>query len=316
MATPGWQRRWLESFTATQTMTMLTPTEDLVMDGWTDLAHRIRERLSTLPADQFTPDGLKAALEDADFEKMSEIRARVDSIVDDPETAQNLKAWYWQLCKRPCFHDEYLQAYNEPNTYLVDTSGMGVERITENGVVVAGVEYELDCIIYASGFEVGTSHTRRAGYDMVGRDGLKLSEYWEGGMRSLHGTHVHGFPNAFFVQIAQGANLISNVPHNFTEAGQTVAMIVRHALDGGYHEVEVTAEAEQAWMDLLRSGPRIGIIGSPDCTPGYYNNEGQPLNARARFGMAGYPLGPVAYFDFIDQWRNSGGFEGLEFRTR
>src|SRR5436305_15215173 len=113
---------------------------------------------------------------------MSEIRDRVDAIVEDAETAQNLKAWYRQLCKRPCFHDEYLQSYNEPGTLLVDTDGKGVECITEKGVVVAGVEYEVDCIIYASGFEVGTDYTRRAGFDMTGRDGVALSDAWAGGM--------------------------------------------------------------------------------------------------------------------------------------
>ena len=199
IATPGWQQRWLENFTANQTGGFAD--EDLVMDGWTELARRVRGRIMTLPPDQMTPQNMMAAFEDYDFEKMSEIRARVDAIVEDKATAQNLKAWYRQLCKRPCFHDEYLQAYNEPGTYLIDTDGKGVERITENAVVVAGVEYEVDCIIYASGFEVGTPYTRRAGYDMTGRDGLKLSEYWAGGMRTKHGIHVHGFPNAFLVQL-------------------------------------------------------------------------------------------------------------------
>ena len=97
-----------------------------------------------------------AAYEDSDFEKMEEIRARIDAIVKDRDTAQKLKAWYRQLCKRPCFHDEYLQAFNAPGTHLIDTDGKGVERITEKGVVAGGVEYEVDCIIYASGFEVGT----------------------------------------------------------------------------------------------------------------------------------------------------------------
>ena len=174
----------------------------------------------TLPPEEFTPEGMMAAFEDSDFEKMEEIRARIDAIVEDRDTAYRLKAWYRQLCKRPCFHDEYLQAYNPPGTHLVDTDGKGVERITATGVVVAGVEYEVDCIIYASGFEVGTPHTRRAGFDMTGRDGVKLSEHWDEGMRTKHGIHVHGFPNAFLVQPTQGANLISNIPHNLTESGR------------------------------------------------------------------------------------------------
>ena len=135
-----------------------------------------------------------AAFEDSDFEKMEEIRARVDTIVGDRETAAKLKAWYRQLCKRPCFHDAYLQAFNTPGTHLVDTDGKGVERITENGVVVAGREYQLDCIIYASGFEVGTEYKRRAGFDLTGRGGVKLSDHWASGMRTKHGIHVHGFP--------------------------------------------------------------------------------------------------------------------------
>jgi cyclohexanone monooxygenase len=310
IATPGWQQRWLENFTANQTGAMAE--EDLVMDGWTDLARRIRSRIFSLPAEDFTPEKMMAAFEDSDHEKMSEIRARVDSIVEDPTTAQNLKAWYRQLCKRPCFHDEYLQAYNEPGTYLVDTDGKGVERITETAVVAAGVEYEVDCIIYASGFEVGTEFTRRAGFDMTGRGGIKLSEYWANGMRTKHGIHVHGFPNAFIVQPTQGANLISNVPHNLTEAGKTIAMTIKHAIDHDFDEIEVTKEAEDAWLDLLLSGPGM-TIGSPDCTPGYYNNEGHDAGP-SRDLFVGYPMGAMAYFTYIDGWRSSGEFEGLEFR--
>jgi cyclohexanone monooxygenase len=310
IATPGWQRRWLENFTQTQSR-MTIPDEDLVQDGWTELSRRIRDKIMALPPEDWTPDKMMAAFEVSDFEKMSEIRERVDSIVLDADTAQRLKAWYRQLCKRPCFHDEYLQAYNEPGAHLVDTNGKGVDRITETGVVAGGVEYEVDCIIYASGFEVGTPFERRAGYDITGRDGVKLSEAWADGMVSKHGTHVHGFPNAFIVQVAQGANLISNVPHNFTEAGVTVAAIIRHAIDGGHREVEVTQAAQDEWMELLYSAPRMGTIGSLDCTPGYYNNEGKGGGID---WFLGYPAGAVAYFQYLEQWRNAGDFAGLEFR--
>ncbi|HVV34997.1 MAG TPA: NAD(P)/FAD-dependent oxidoreductase [Acidimicrobiales bacterium] len=310
IATPGWQQRWLENFTANQTGGWAE--EDLVMDGWTDLSRRIRDRIATLPADQMTPEGMMAAFEDADFEKMEEIRARVDALVADPDTAQNLKAWYNQLCKRPCFHDEYLQSYNNPNTHLIDTDGKGVERITKNAVVVAGVEYEVDCIIYSTGFEVGTSFTSRANYDPVGRDGVRLSEYWADGMRTKHGTHVHGFPNMFIVQPTQGANLISNVPHNLTESGKTIALTIKHAVDNGYEQIEVTKEAEQEWLDLLLSGPGRMLGANSECTPGYYNNEGQPLANGASL-FVGYPQGAMAYFAYIAEWRTNGRFDGLAF---
>jgi len=310
IATPGWQQRWLDNFTANQGGGFAE--EDLVQDGWTDIARRIRSRIMALAPEEMTPERMMDAFEDSDFEKMEEIRSRVDSVVADDDTAQRLKAWYRQLCKRPCFHDEYLQAYNEPATRLVDTDGKGVERITATGVIVAGREYELDCIIYASGFEVGTDYTRRAGYDAAGRDGLRLSDHWAEGMRTLHGIHVHGFPNMFIVQPTQGANLISNVPHNLTESGRTIATIVHHAVDGGYDQVEVTNEAEDEWVELLLSGPGM-LIGSPDCTPGYYNNEGEAPGPAARLNV-GYPQGATAYFAYLDEWRSSGRFDGLAFR--
>jgi cation diffusion facilitator CzcD-associated flavoprotein CzcO len=310
IATSGWQQRWLENFTANQAGG--NAEEDLVQDGWTDLSRRIRAKVLDLPREQRTPANMLAAFEDSDFEKMEEIRARVDAIVADRETAAKLKAWYRQLCKRPCFHDAYLQAFNTPGTHLVDTDGKGVERITENGVVVAGKEYPLDCIIYASGFEVGTEYKRRAGFDLTGRGGVKLSDHWASGMRSKHGIHVHGFPNAFFVQPTQGANLISNVPHNLTEAAKTIALMVRHAQANGVREIEVSKEAEDRWVELLLTGAGR-MIGSPDCTPGYYNNEGREPGPAVKLNV-GHPAGPMAYFKYIDGWRSSGRFEGLQFR--
>jgi len=310
IATPGWQQRWLENFTANQAGG--SAEEDLVQDGWTDLSKRIRAKIVLLPREQRTVENMRAAFEESDFEKMEEIRNRVDAIVRDRETAKNLKAWYGQLCKRPCFHDAYLQAFNTPGTHLIDTDGKGVEEITERGIVFAGKEYELDCIIYASGFEVGTEYKRRAGFDLSGRGGVKLSDYWGQGMRTKHGIHVHGFPNVFFVQPTQGANLISNVPHNLTDTARTIALMVRHAQDNGFKAIEVSKEAEDRWVELLLTG--VGrMIGGPDCTPGYYNNEGREPGPAARLNV-GHPAGASAYFKYIDEWRRSGRFEGVQFR--
>lgn len=309
IATPGWQQRWLDNFVENQSAGL--PDVDLVMDGWTELSRRIRGKMMELPPEQWNPASMMAAFEDADYEKMNEIRARVDSLVDDEATAQKLKAWYRQLCKRPCFHDAYLQAFNEPGTRLIDTDGQGVERITETGLVAGGVEYEVDCIIYASGFEVGSEYTSRAGFDLVGRGGETLSEHWAEGMRTRHGIHVHGFPNAFIVQPSQGANLISNVPHNISDHGLTIAAIIAHAEAGGHATVEATKEAEDSWVELILSGDGM-MLGSPDCTPGYYNNEGKGLTDKNKYAV-GHPGGARAYFKYIDKWRADGTFEGLAF---
>lgn len=307
---PGWQEQWLLNFTTLQTGGFTD--EDLVMDGWTDISKRIRDRVMATPNQDFSPESIERAYHESDDEKMAEIRARVDHIVDDEITAEKLKPWYRQLCKRPCFHDAYLQAYNNPGTHLVDTDGKGVERIDASGVWANGQHYELDLLIYASGFEVGTDYSRRSGYDTVGRDGVKLSDYWSDGMRSLHGMHVHGFPNLFVVGPTQGANLVSNIPHNLTEAGKTVAAVVRHALDVGASEVDVTMLAEGEWVNRLEAAGR-SFGGDPSCTPGYYNNEGGVTDRRARLNSVGYPEGPVAYFEYIEGWRTSGRFAGLTF---
>jgi cation diffusion facilitator CzcD-associated flavoprotein CzcO len=312
---PGWQHEWLVNFATLQTGGFAD--EDLVKDGWTDIAQRIRDRVIANMAEGdgvFDVAAFERAYEESDDEKMESIRARVDAAVVDPETAARLKPWYRQLCKRPCFHDEYLQAYNLPNVHLVDTDGAGVERIDATGVWVGGEHYDLDCLIFASGFEVGTEYARRAGYETVGRDGLTLTEKWAEGMQSLHGVHVHGFPNLFLVTPAQGANLISNVTSNLVESARTIACVVARAEQVGAAEVEVTAAAEHDWVAMLEANPRT-FGGNTDCTPGYYNNEGGPIDRRIRRNISGYPAGPVAFFDFIDAWRTDGEFAGLEFRA-
>lgn len=310
---PGWQRRWLVNFATLQMGGFAD--EDLVKDGWTDIAQRIRDRVldeMSKPDAAVGPELIAKAFGDSDDEKMEEIRARVDEIVADPATAEALKPWYRQLCKRPCFHDEYLQAYNEPTAHLVDTDGKGVERIDETGVWANGTHYELDCIVFASGFEVHLSHS--AAYETIGRDGVALAQHWADGMRSLHGVHVHGFPNLFIEGLSQGANLISNITHNLNESALSIAAVVSNALETGADEVEVTEQAEQAWVKLLESNT-MAFIGNPDCTPGYYNNEGGEITRADRLNSSGYPSGPAAFFDFIDRWRSSGAFDGLEFRT-
>jgi cation diffusion facilitator CzcD-associated flavoprotein CzcO len=305
---PGWQRERMENFT------MLTSgglaETDLVMDGWTDIIGRLGRQLREGGA--APQGGLGGAFELADFEKMEQIRARVDEIVGDGATAEALKPWYRQFCKRPCFHDEYLQAFNRPNVTLVDTDGRGVERITESGVVAAGTEYEIDCLIFATGFEVGTAYTRRAGYDVVGASGVTLSDYWADGMRSLHGMHVRGFPNMFILGHAQSGFTV-NYPHVLDEASRHMAFLVRHAIDEGIVECEATEDGEATWLKTLEESARDMRAYQAQCTPGYYNNEGQP--AEGGFLGSSYGKGPMAFFELLASWRDSGTYEGLELRS-
>ena len=310
--TPGWQSAWLMNFAVLQTGGQAEV--DLVQDGWTDISKRIWARIrERTGGGGFTMEDVRLAYEESDDEKMEEIRARVDAVVEDPGTAAALKPWYRQLCKRPCFHDEYLQAFNRDNVHLVDTDGKGVTRIDATGCWVGDNHFRIDVLVIASGFEVGTDIGRRCGFETVGRDGITLSERWAAGMSSLHGMHVTGFPNLFVVGPQQQANLISNITHNQVEAARTIAAILSAARERGATRVEVTPEAEAAWTAPMAEAEQ-GILGSPDCTPGYYNNEGGPVGRRERLNAGRYPGGPPAYFSYIEHWRTTGDFEGLVIR--
>jgi cation diffusion facilitator CzcD-associated flavoprotein CzcO len=304
----GWQKRRMENFNGL--LSGVPQDKDLVDDGWTDLIEKMMHQFrNAKPGDNMD---IPQMMEMANFEKMEEIRARVDDYVDDPEVAEKLKPYYKMFCKRPTFNDEYLPTFNRSNVTLVDTDGKGVEQITETGLVVSGQHYEVDCIIFSTGFEVGTSYTRRSGYDVIGLDDQKLSDYWREGTRTLHGMGSHGFPNLFIMNTSQGG-FTANFPHLLDESAVHQAFIMSHALASGIESVEVTKKAEDEWIDTIMgfSGGPLGAIGGPDCTPGYYNNEGQP-NPNA-LQSAPYGGGSIKFFKLLEEWRETGSFEGLEF---
>jgi cyclohexanone monooxygenase len=303
----GWHKHRMDNFNTLVSGGLAE--EDLVNDGWTDIIGKLLVLMRNPGEGEFDVTRLGEVMELADFEKMNEIRARVDSIVDDPDTAESLKPYYRQFCKRPCFHDEYLQTYNRPNVQLVDTKGRGVERITEKGIVFDGVEYEVDCIIYATGFEVGTAFARRAGFETYGRDGVSLSDHWASGVRTFHGMHSHAFPNCFIMGPQQGGFTV-NYPHLLDEQAKHIAFILRHALDNDVRTMEATADAEQAWVDTIIAKAMFGRDFQESCTPGYYNNEGQVGALSAQNGF--YGGGNIEFFGILKSWRDAGAFEGLE----
>jgi cyclohexanone monooxygenase len=306
---PGWHKQRMENFNILVSGGFQS--EDLVNDGWTDI---IRKLLVMVQQEGSAPRSLEEmakTMELADFQKMEQIRARVDEIVADRETAEALKPWYRQFCKRPCFHDDYLLTFNRPNVTLVDTQGKGVERVTPKGVVAGGVEYELDCLIFATGFEVGTDYTRRAGYEIVGRDGVTLTGKWKDGLRTLHGMHSHGFPNCFIMG-PQQAGFTANYPHLLEEQSRHIAYILTQARLRGATTVEATEEAETKWVETVISLARFGREFLESCTPGYYNNEGKLSDRAAQNGF--YGAGSPAFFQLLGEWRAEGSLQGLELR--
>lgn len=299
---PGWQTKRMENFT--RIVAGQPAGEDLVNDGFSKI---FRDNPNALA---ITSDEERLL----DLEAMDAIRARIDSIITDPATAEALKPWYNQMCKRPCFHDEYLPAFNRPNVKLLDTSGQqGVQRITENAVVVDDVEYPVDCIIYGSGFETGTSYKSKLGIDIYGRDGVSMTDAWADGPATLHGMLARGFPNLMIFDQLQGGIAI-NFAHLMTELANHASWLIAHCLKEGIAEFEPGTDAQEAWFQTLLGKLGAQAMFAAQCTPGYFNGEGNMNVTPATMRMIPY-FGPLMDFvQILRNWRADGTLAGIDVK--
>ena len=299
---PGWQRERMTNFTSIMAGSYWEV--DLVDDGWTDIAKHM------LPAPGQPPETIDpAALQRSEMLKMARARQRVDSIVKDKATAESLKPYYHYLCKRPCFHDEYLDAFNRDNVTLVDTKGAGVERITANAVVVQGREYPIDCLIYATGFDFLMEYTKLTGFEIRGRQGQRLSERWADGTRTFFGLHTRGFPNLFMLSVVQ-ASATYNYLHVTDEQARHLAHVVRRCLDDRIRALDVNEADEKAWVEEIVAGEAMWRAFQKNCVPSAYNYDGH-VTKSLKHNLF-HPAGPLAYIDRLAKWREQGSFHGLE----
>jgi len=299
---PGWQRERIINFTAVTTGVPMA--EDLVNDSWTKVIHMIMRQAKP----DMSPQELGELAQMADYAVMEQVRKRVSEVVKDPATAEALKPWYNRLCKRPCFHDDYLPAFNRPSVTLVDTGGQGVERMSEDAVFANGQEYKLDCLVYATGFELA-AFTNRAVMPVIGRGGLHLTEKWKEGATTLHGIHVHGFPNFLILSTTQSA-WGSNFPHMMDEQARHIAYVIREVESRGVDVAEVSAKAEAEWVKFHEDNAEVMLRVWRDCTPSFFNNEGVASPALARDG--GFGGGVLKMVEIFEQWRERGDLAGLE----
>jgi cyclohexanone monooxygenase len=304
---PGWQKERQKKFGEAFLGGPIDPA--FVDDGWTRLTRNVRTLASK------ATEQVSNLVQLADFKTMEEIRGLVDETVRDPETADKLKAYYNQFCKRPTFNDHYLDTFNRDNVELVDVSTtQGVEAITERGVVASGKEYEVDCIIYASGFEITSSYERRLGIPIFGIGGRSIYEHWQDGMRSMHGLMVSGFPNLYMCGGGFVFQLGANYAHGIDVQAGHVAYTISELSRRGIQSANVSHQAEEHWisnqLDTRISSFVLG--GSPDtCTPGYYNQEGTRKRYRD-VRRETYSKGVGAYMKLLRDWRESNMLEGLE----
>ena len=307
---PGWQSARNHNFSCL--MSGIPQESDDVDDGWTELFTALGELLVGHDGADMSGEEMTLLAEIADFKKMNKTRARVDATIADPNVAEALKPWYRPWCKRPTFNDDFLPSFNRANVTLVDTQGRGVERVTGKGLVVNGVEYEVDCLIFATGFEVGrTTYTKQAELEVFGRDGLSLAAHWARGMRTFHGIHSHGFPNCFHMGFTQ-TGAVPNFTYMLDNQAQHIAAIMAEAGARQAKVIEASKQAEAHWVALVNEPDQMtDYLNS--CTPGYYNSEGT-VNGNDGFLQGHYAGGGVAFYAMLREWLAKGDMAGLELK--
>ena len=304
----GWQRARNDNFTCL--LAGVPVEEDLVNDGWTDLFKSLGQLLDGSGSMDLSAAELKLLGQIVDFQHDNRVRARVDETVKDRKTAEALKHWYRPWCKRPTFNDEYLPTFNRDNVTLVDTAGKGVERVTAKGVVVDGVEYELDCLIFATGFEVSrATYTHQAELEIIGRGGKKLGEYWAQGMRTYQGLMSHGFPNCYHMGFTQ-TGYTPNFTYMLDNQSRHLAAVFADAKARGLQALEPTLQAEEDWLKLVMA-PNAMTDYLKSCTPGYYNAEGNAKANNDGFLQGHYPEGGLRFYEMLAEWRAKGDYAGL-----
>jgi cation diffusion facilitator CzcD-associated flavoprotein CzcO len=280
---------------------------DLVADEWTQLWE-----VPAIPDSGVTPAEAATLVQKMDLQKMEGIRARIRSIVKDPTTAASLMPYYNRFCKRPTFNDEYLPTFNRPNVKLIDTQGRGLDRITANAIVFNGQSYEVDCIIYATGFEVVAISHKEGGFHIIGRGGLTIEEKWSRAVRSLHGMYTRGFPNLFFVAGARQGAPTLNFPYMMDEQAIHAAAVIKHMLQDRVKVMEVSQQAEDRWCAIIDAKSKVNLDYIRDCTPSFLNAEGNLEELKKLIPTTVYGGGPFEYLELLQDWRQRGFREDLE----
>lgn len=310
---PGWQRQRQDNFHRGAMEGFQPGDEDLICDFWTEINRNLQARMQALGWPQLPVEQYMAMRELEDYRVMERFRRRIDTLVQDRATAEALKPWFRFPCKRPLSSEEYYPAFNRPNVRLIDVSGTkGVERMTARGFVAGGVEYPIDCLICASGFEVTSDLDRRWGIaEIRGRAGLSLYRHWADGYRTLHGIMTNGFPNLYFTGYVQGA-LYATTTEQFNRQGQHIAYVISQALARGAKAVEPSEEAQDAWVTHLRATAFPIEQMQADCPPSYLNNEG----GRFRYYLGEfYGPGWGAFQSILEQWRQAGDMKGMNLSS-
>ncbi|MDX3660017.1 NAD(P)/FAD-dependent oxidoreductase [Streptomyces sp. ID05-26A] len=296
---PGWQRERIENIMASVENPPGHKPERLVDDAVLSLSRLVADWALN------PPPQVAAHVEGADpatrmlitnYALMEKIRAEMTALVDDPVTAELVMPYYNFGCSRPQVSDTYLQALNRTNVTVVDTRGRGIEQVTRRGIICGGKEFEVDCIVFGTGFDIDGGRAPAGKFPIVGRDGQVLADKWAGGVRSLHGVHVAGFPNFFTVGTITQAALSFVFTYQLDQQAQHVATMIQRCAEHRIASIEPTPEAEARWAEELTS--RIAAVDL-DCPP----------NDLVTFVRSGHPGGGLMYGKVLQRWQADNGFE-------
>jgi cation diffusion facilitator CzcD-associated flavoprotein CzcO len=330
---PGWYNNRRKNFVARMARCLPAGTPNLINDEWSHqpaYAALTGDPEFAVVAPEKVPEIIGHFLA-LDAPKAASVRQRVKDVVEDPATAEKLTPWYPSWCKRPTFSDTYLQAFNKPNVHLVDTDGKGLDSVAASGVVANGTEYPLDVLVLSTGYESpitdGGDPSVRAGVKVIGRGGRELAEkFATHGVTTLLGVASNGFPNLFWLGVAQ-----SCISANHSHVLDTLAEVSAHMIGEAHARVgdksktqhrvtvEIDAAAEEAWtMRILQGAARFATMAV--CTPSYINGQMAPgsmgqgqsqeqlmKSAKRSPWAAGMP----AFLDVFDKWRDDGKLDGV-----
>ncbi|EKG09679.1 Flavin-containing monooxygenase-like protein [Macrophomina phaseolina MS6] len=320
----GWQLKRMENF-ASHITNAANGQQDLVDDGWSH-ASAFGVQVGGDGWGVITPDKIEEHVKTVhalDLPRTERIRRRVNDIVKDQATAEKLKAWYPSWCKRPCFHDDYLAAFNKPNVHLIDTNGKGVEAFTETALVANGTEYPVDALVLATGyrspFDGNASPAHRAKIEVLGRGGRNMDDKWDEGVATLHGFSTNDFPNLFFPGLAQ-AGLAPNITHTLTLLSRHVAHVLAQAKQKAGSSrfcIEPTRQAEEDWSMRVVEGAGF-FAPAAGCTPGLVNDDGRkdglPASQEEAVRTARnavWPRGIISFGNILKDWREQGNLDGI-----
>ncbi|KAL2826225.1 hypothetical protein BDW59DRAFT_161063 [Aspergillus cavernicola] len=310
----GWQRKRSENFNAFISNSNEKDLENLINDGWTISPSFSAAIGGTL---NMHPDFLELA-KGLDRPRQEAAQHHIRSTVRDPRTAEALINLNYGWCKRPCFHQGYLETYNLPHVRLIKTDSQGVTGLTTKGILVGGTEYELDLVVLATGYDVGSlCPAERAQVMITGSGAESMAQKWARGPTTLHGVMTRGFPNLFFPGTSQ-AGVTANQSYMFDRAAEHVAYIIKNScLRTGYFldqvRIEPTQEAEEQWT--MQVVARAGAFAATKvCGAGGYTIENRcestDMDKMARHMPWGE--GMASYVRILEDWRSSGRMEGLK----